>query len=154
MELPPGVSYQHTQNSPQWVVVVASLFAIVMFSLSVTLIRSDSAPLWVSFFIIVWAGVIYLAVLNFTRLTTSVSAAEIDLVWRLGWPRKSIDRASVTEIGTHRNSWLEGWGIRKVRRGWMWNVWGLDSVELLLDSGKTFRIGTDDTDTLLEVLKL
>ncbi len=145
--------YQHDQNSRQWVVVVASIFAIVMFSLVTAMLRSETAPLWLGFLAIAWVTVIYLAMLNFTRMSVRVSPGSIDLVWRLGWPKKSIDRGTITEARIHRNSWLEGWGIRKVRRGWMWNVWGLDSVELVLDSGKVFRIGSDDAAGLLAAVE-
>ena len=148
------MGYHHDQNSRQWVVVVASVFAIVMFSLVTALLRSDTAPLWLAFSAILWVTVIYLAMLNFTRMSVRVSPGTVDLVWRLGWPSKSIDRGTITEVRLHRNHWLEGWGIRKVRRGWMWNVWGLDSVELRLDSGKVFRIGTDDPAGLLAALEL
>jgi len=146
------MEYEHDQNSPRWVVVAASIFAIVMYSLITAVLRSERAPLWLSFLAIVWITVIYLAILGFTRLSVRVAPGSVELVFRLGWPRKTVDRSSITQATAHRNSWLEGWGIRKVRRGWMWNVWGLESVELLLDSGKTFRIGTDDSAGLLEAL--
>lgn len=146
------MGYQRVQNAPQWVVASASLFAIVMYSLVINVLRTSQAPAWLAFLAILWITVIYLAVLGFTRMSVDVSPNSIDLVWRLGWPRKSIDRATITSFQRHRNSWIEGWGIRKVRRGWMWNVWGLDSVELTLDSGKKFRIGTDDTAGLIDAL--
>ncbi len=147
------MEYYHDQNSPRWVVVLASIFAIVMFSLVTAVLRTGSAPLWLSFLAISWITVIYLAVLGFTRLKVRVSPGSIELIWRLGWPSKTIDRATVADAQLHRNHWLEGWGIRWVRRGWMWNVWGLDSVELTLESGKVFRIGTDDAAGLLAALE-
>jgi hypothetical protein len=36
----------------------------------------------------------------------------------------------------------------------MYNVWGLDAVELELQSGKKFRIGTDEPAELLAILSL
>ena len=42
--------------------------------------------------------------------------------------------------------------MRKIRNGWMYNVWGLDAVQLELQSGKSFRIGTDDPDGLVAAL--
>ena len=147
------MEYEHHQNAPQWVVVATSVFAIVMFSLVTALFRSEEAPVWLSLLALVWVTVIYLVVLDFTRLRVRVTPGKIDLMWRLGWPSMTIDRASVTEFRVHRNSWLEGWGIRKVWHGWMWNVWGLDSVELVLDSGRIFRIGTDDAAGLEAALR-
>jgi len=40
-----------------------------------------------------------------------------------------------------RNSPAYGWGIRYIHRGRLWNVWGLDAVELQLKNGTRFRIG-------------
>ena len=53
-----------------------------------------------------------------------------------------------------RNKWWYGWGIRKIPKGWMYNVWGLDAVELEMESGKVFRIGTDEPDQLLGALSI
>jgi hypothetical protein len=129
------------------------LFVIAMFSAIMALIRSEEASLWAPLVIFVAVAFVYLAVLSATRLTTTVSASEISLEFRLGWPSKTIDRAAIVGAAIHRNIWIAGWGIRKVTRGWMWNVWGLDAVELELDSGRVFRIGTDDPAGLLAALR-
>ena len=34
----------------------------------------------------------------------------------------------------------------------MYDIWGLDAVELDLQSGKKFRIGTDEPDALIAAL--
>ena len=43
---------------------------------------------------------------------------------------------------------MYGFGIRYVFDGWMWNVSGLDAVQLTLPDGKHFRIGTDEPKAL------
>jgi hypothetical protein len=49
--------------------------------------------------------------------------------------------------------WLNGFGIR-VRPGWrLYNVSGLDAVELRLKTGDIRRIGTDDPRGLAAALK-
>jgi plasmid stabilization system protein ParE len=48
---------------------------------------------------------------------------------------------------------LYGWGIRLTPSGWMFNVSGLDAVELTLRSGKRFRIGTDDPRDVIQALE-
>jgi hypothetical protein len=42
-----------------------------------------------------------------------------------------------------RNHWYNGFGIRRIANGWMYNVSGFDAVEISLRSGKHFRMGTD-----------
>lgn len=132
--------------------VVIAIFAITMFSIAAYLFRSEEASPWLAGFVLVWSALLYLTLLNFTRLTTTVTPSLVKLHWRLGWPAKSLDRSSIVAAEPHRNSWLAGWGIRKVAKGWMWNVWGLDSVNLELDTGRTFRIGTDDVSGLRSAL--
>jgi hypothetical protein len=67
----------------------------------------------------------------------------------LGWPRKSIDLSDVVRVAAVRNTWIQGWGVRKISGGWMYNVWGLDSVEFEMTSGELARIGTNDSDNFL-----
>jgi hypothetical protein len=50
-----------------------------------------------------------------------------------------------------RNPWYVGWGIRMGPSGVVWNVSGLDAVELAL-SEKRFRIGTDEPEALVEAI--
>ena len=57
------------------------------------------------------------------------------------------------DVEQGRNSWWYGWGIRLTPHGWMWNISGLDAVELTYRNGKKFRIGTDELEMLLGVLK-
>ena len=59
--------------------------------------------------------------------------------------------AIVTQV---RNRWWWGFGIRWTPHGWMWNISGLDAVELTYHNGKKFRIGTDEPEALLEALKV
>ena len=152
MQQPEPLGYEHTQDSPQWLVVLVSLYAIVVFSFAMALIRSDEAPIGMALLIILTQGFVFLAVLDATRLTTAVTPNEVRVRFRLGWPSRVIDRGRIVAATAHRNTWLHGWGIRKIIRGWLWAVWGLDSVELELDDGRIFRIGTDDTAGLLAAL--
>ena len=145
-------TFDRTQEAAQWAVGLLSLFAIVMFSVAIAAMRSEDASDWLGIFLIFWSALIYLVVLNVTRLRVVVTPSIVELTWRLGWPTKTIDRSSIVSAKYHRNAWWIGWGIRKVARGWMWNVRGLDSVQLELDDSRVFRIGTDDPTALLAAL--
>jgi len=93
-------------------------------------------------------------VLIFSRLTVQLTATAVEASFGRGWPKKVIDLASVSSASTVRNQWWYGLGIRKIPNGWMYNVWGLDAVELILPDGKAFRIGTDEPDRLLAAIDL
>jgi hypothetical protein len=78
-----------------------------------------------------------------------------ELRWHFGtglW-RYRIGRTDIDAVRTVRNSWLNGFGIR-MRPGFrLYNVSGLDAVELRLKSGDIRRIGTDDPQGLAVALK-
>jgi len=52
-----------------------------------------------------------------------------------------------------RNQWWWGWGIRLIPGGWLYNVSGLDAVELKMKNGRIFRIGTDEAQRLAEFIQ-
>lgn len=66
--------------------------------------------------------------------------------------RTSVRVGDVARAVSVRNSPLAGWGMRYFARGRLWNVWGLDAVELQFHDGRIFRIGTDEPATLLSAL--
>jgi hypothetical protein len=51
-----------------------------------------------------------------------------------------------------RNRWWYGWGIKWYGRGWLYNVSGLDAVELKMKDGRLRRIGTDEPAELAEAI--
>lgn len=90
------------------------------------------------------AGVLVaLLVWTFSRLEVEVDDEQVRLVFGVGFPRRSVPLGRVREVQQVRNSPWYGWGIRWIRGGTLWNVWGLDAVELTLDDGRLLRIGTD-----------
>ena len=93
-------------------------------------------------------------VLLFSRLEATVSDGRIVVAFGFGRPHREIEMADVTAVRQVRNTWIQGWGIRKITNGWMYNVWGLDAVEVELSSGDVFRIGTDDPENLLAAIAL
>ncbi len=68
--------------------------------------------------------------------------------------RKRMALADIEQVRAVRNSWLAGWGIRFLTNGsTLWNVSGLDAVEITLKSNKRFRIGTDEPEELVRSLE-
>ncbi len=96
--------------------------------------------------------VVLIAVFWFNRLTVIVGAGEVRAHFGPGWPRRTIAVHNIVGIKQVRNKWYYGWGMRGIPGGWMFNVWGLDAVELDLANGKKFRIGTDEPQDLLAAL--
>jgi hypothetical protein len=48
---------------------------------------------------------------------------------------------------------VDGWGIHRLARGWIYNVSGWEAVEIELASGSVHRIGTDEPRALLAAIE-
>lgn len=120
-------------------VVIAVVVALLL------LADGDPAGVWISVGVIV----VLVAVGGvFGRLDVEVDDRSVTAAFGWGWPRRRVALADIESATPVRNRWYHGWGIRKVAGGWMFNVAGLDSVELGLRSGGVFRIGSDEPDVL------
>ncbi len=86
-------------------------------------------------------------------LTVQVTTEEVTVWFGSGLIRRRFPVALIQEALVVRNRWYYGWGIRLMPRGWMmFNVSGLDAVELHLADGRRFRIGTDDPEGLVAAI--
>lgn len=99
-----------------------------------------------------FAALMTTVLLLFHDLHVDVEAERIRLRFGIGLLRKSVPLADVKACRRVRNNPLYGWGIRYIGRGWLYNVSGLDAVELDLASGKRLRIGTDDPEGLEQAI--
>jgi hypothetical protein len=98
------------------------------------------------------AGLLILAWL-FSSLTVIVDDSEVR--WYFG-PGAWSYRTALADIASARpvrNSWVNGFGIRMGPGFRLYNVSGLDAVELKLKDGNIRRIGTDDPAGLAAALQ-
>lgn len=86
--------------------------------------------------------------LLFMSLTVIVEPSCVRLIYGLGLIRRRIPMERIESAIPVRNSWWYGLGIRLTPHGWMWNIQGLDAVELTYVDGGRFRIGTADPEGL------
>jgi hypothetical protein len=90
-------------------------------------------------------GLLFLLISSlFYRLVVTVTESAVRVKYGIGLIRKSIPLAQVVSAEPVRNSWWYGWGIRIYPKGWLFNIAGLDAVELQMKRGPRFRIGTND----------
>ena len=84
----------------------------------------------------------------FHSLTVEISDRE--LRWHFGPGLRSYSLAldEISSVTIVRNHWWNGFGIRMAPGFRLYNVSGLDAVELRLKSGEVRRIGTDDPQGL------
>ena len=98
------------------------------------------------------AGLFFVVMVLFHSLTVKLDEVAIHLSYGIGLVRRSIPLERVAVCAPVRNRWFYGLGIRYVGTGWMWNIAGLDAVELTYTDGRQFRIGTDEPRELVEAI--
>jgi hypothetical protein len=135
--------YRHTQAAT---VILVAMGAVVLLTL-IVMGRTGFHPVTLG----VLAFLLLLTVL-FYSLTVELTNAELRVRFGPGWIRKSFPLAEVIEARTVRNRWWYGWGIRLTPHGWLFNVSGLDAVELRMTDERSYRIGTDEPRALLQAI--
>ncbi len=114
---------------------------------------SDPETVYVTIAGMVFAAFFMVVILLlFHSLTVYEDHDSIRIKFGTGILNKKILFADITSCKTVRNPWYYGWGIRKIPGGMMWNVSGLDAVELTLKNGRKFRIGTNEPDALAAII--
>ena len=143
------MSYEHTQVG--YTPIPYALFSIGMVVFMAQVDEQSSG--WVIPLTAVFLFVIFLILLAFNWLKVTVDDQGVTAAFALGKPHRTFALIDVESIQRVRNRWFYGWGVRKTPHGWMYNVWGLDAVELELTSGRRFRIGTDEPDQLAAAVR-
>jgi hypothetical protein len=141
-----AIHYQHRQRGTLMLValIVGALALAATAYLNPTPSRSLCLMLACGLLILSWL---------FSSLTVIVGDNE--LRWYFGpalWQyRMTLDE--IRAVRVVRNSWTNGFGIR-MRPGFrLYNVSGLDAVELELNNGEIRRIGSDDAPGLAAALR-
>lgn len=142
--------YRHRQvGFLHWVVLPAFLLTLGV-CLAAGAGREPAGLLIVGFV----GAVLTLVSVAFRHLDTEVTDTDLHVRFGpLGLASKTVPLRSIRDAQAGRSILLDGWGIHwRPSAGWIWNVAGRDTVELVLDDGR-LRVGTDDVDGLLEALE-
>lgn len=76
---------------------------------------------------------------------------DVELRWSfgfVGWPRWHMRLQDIASVSIAETSWIEGWGIRRTRQGWLYNASGRHCVRLVGHNGKVTRLGSQDPQRL------
>lgn len=138
------MTYKHTQ--------VGYVLAVAMAILGVTsfiLVAMDPSQMWPAGLMVIIAVLI---VWLFSSLSVIVDEHRFYFFFGPGVIRKSYSLKDIQSCQAVKNPWWYGWGIHLTRHGWLYNVSGFRAVEIILNDGKRFRVGTDEPEKLTQVI--
>ena len=134
--------YEHKQ--PGYAIVGLILIPSIFFTLVVSLSgeAGAAAPLLIILIFMLGTAVV------FSSLTVKVSAVDVTYHFAHSFFKHAIPVQRITEVRVVRNKIWHGLGIHFIPGGVVYNVSGLDAVEIRLDDGKLIRLGTDEPEKL------
>lgn len=133
--------YEHTQKVPDKAMVAASIAGAAL----------GFAPPGILAKLLTW-GFFASVAATFHSLTVEVDAQEVRIRFGKGLIRKSFPLAQIRSVRAVRTTPLQGWGIHWIGAGWLYNIYGLDAVELSFHNRKHAFIGTDEPQKLVAAI--
>lgn len=138
--IPPGGRYEHTQRGTLIIGAVSAAIILIITTMYM------SGIVWVAVIVL---GIMVFVLAIFSTLTVLAGADIIRIRFGpIGLIQKSWPISEIASVTTVINPWYYGWGIHRTPHGPLYNVSGRNAVEILLFSGNTFRIGTDEPEAL------
>ncbi len=142
-------SYRHTQPGTLIVVSVGLGIALTL-AIGIMTLR---APAPARVVVLVVLALLVLSLVLFRSLTVEIGDGGLAVRFGPGWIRKTFALGEIRSAREVRNAWWYGWGIRFTPHGWLYNVSGLDAVEIALENGRSYRIGTDEPARLAAAIR-
>ena len=140
--------YSHTQTG--WMTIIALVGALLIIGAAGREMGPDSPGRG---FMMATMALMALMIPLFGSLTVTVDAEAVTAKFGIGLIRKKIGIGDIQGVTQVRNKWYYGWGLRMGPGGWMYNVSGLDAVDIELKGGGRFRIGTDEAEELVRAIR-
>jgi Na+/proline symporter len=137
----PKEIYKHTQTG--WFIIIS---IVIVLAICLGIFYSS----WISILV---SGVLLICIILFPNLTVIVDDDFVQIRFGLGLIRKKFKLEDIKSCAVVRNKLWYGWGIHWFPNGLLFNISGLDAVELLMNNGKIYRIGTDEPQKLNEFIQ-
>ena len=136
--------YKHTQIGYLMVIALGIAVLLIGNLVRITNFNPTAALL---------LALMVLCLASFATMTVEVDAEAISLRLGIGVIRRRFLLKEVESYRTVKNPVYYGWGIHLIPNGWIFNVSGLQAVELQMRNGRTYRIGTDDVRGLTNAVE-
>ena len=139
--------YKHRQIGVV-IVVVLGLAALICLILSPVV---DAPRLRLT--LLSLAGAFGICTVLFSSLTVELSQDVLSWHFGPGILRKNVTVAEIKNVAVTETRFIHGWGIHLTRNGWLYNVSGFGAVQITLNSGKSFLLGSDEPEQLCSIIK-
>jgi len=136
--------YKHTQIG--YLMIVALGIAVLLIGNLVRVTNFNPTTAFLLAFMI-------LCLASFATMTVEVDAEAISLRLGIGAIRKRFLLKDVETYRAVKNPVYYAWGIHVIPNGLIFNVSGLQAVELQMKDGRKYRIGTDDVRGLTNAVE-
>jgi len=144
--------YTHTQ--PGHVTRIAILVTILATLAPLSFLPEDEPPeVDLRVWLLVFAGLMAVALVLFWSLTVEVSVSELVFWFGPGLIRKRIPLDEIASAEPARTTFWQGWGIHWTSRGWLYNISGFGAVHVRLWTGKALLVGTDEPEALADAIR-
>ena len=142
--------YHHTQRSAGafFLLNLAALLPIGLF-LSGALPPGDVGA---RLTVLAAAVIMMVSAFAFSSLTIAVRDGQLSWWFGPGIVKKTIPLSTITSAEPTTISIFSGWGIHLTGRGWLYNIAGRQAVLITQQDGKRFLLGTDEPDSLAQVI--
>jgi len=146
------VRYQHTQKGGFWFYVAVIVFPLIYLFMLVSAINRQILDAEKIAFIVlpIFGGFL---VLMMSGLTVTIDDLSIQIRFGSGVFWKTYSLTKITDCRQVRNGWWWGYGVRWYIEGWLYNIAGMDAVEITFNNSKKIRIGTDEPEKLALAIK-
>jgi hypothetical protein len=138
-----SIYYKHTQFGTLTVSLLVAI--IILLALLGFFVEWHAVSIGVLLILIVCVALFY-------SLTVEISNEHLKIHFGVGIIKKKFEIKDIEKAYPVRNCWYYGWGIRLIQNGWLYNVSGLDAIEIVMSSGKRYRIGTDQPNELAQAV--
>ncbi len=134
------MAYEHTQTSwPMRIAFGLGALALILMTVFPELSAGESrAGLWVGAIVAALLGLLW------TRMTIRIENGQVRWYFGFGWPRFKLPLVEIANVDVTHTTFWQGWGIRRTRIGWLYNIAGFDAVRITRRDGREFLLGTDE----------
>ncbi|MBA7487225.1 hypothetical protein ES707_22787 [subsurface metagenome] len=126
--------YEHTQVGYLIIVVMAAVMVMI------GIVLANAGINWIAIGVLILIAVLLVL---FSSLTVVIWEEELEVRFGPGLIHKRFKLNEIESCKVVKNHWYNGWGIRLIPHGILYNVSGFWAVEIKLRTGKQYRIGTD-----------